>query len=172
MHTSLSKNTYPVNCERCDEMFESEKDLKKHMKRHSYKLATWKCVECDFVGGCEETMHVHVGKQHSEKFECSLCDYEALTIEDLETHLLTSEIYECGKCKIKGKTMVEVKNHIESEHAEDKTTFFGFPSIYHKKWTENFVEVSSTKYNISDINGNFLCIILRERALDKYNYCF
>ena len=81
-------------------------------------------------------MQVPVGKYHYEKIECSLCDYEALTFEDLETHLFTCEIYDCGKCKIIGKTLKEVKNHIESEHAEDKTTFFGFPSIYHTKMTE------------------------------------
>ena len=85
-------------------MIESHKDSNNHLKRHSYKLATCKCVECDFVGGCEETMQIHVGEHHSEKFECSLCDYEALTFEDLETHLFTCEIYECGKCIIKGKT--------------------------------------------------------------------
>ena len=53
---------------------------------------------------------------------------------------------------MKGKTLKEVKNHIESEHAEDKTTFFSFPSIYHTKMDrENSVEVSSTKYHIEDL---------------------
>jgi hypothetical protein len=101
MHTSLSKSTYPVNCDLCDDMTENLKDLKKRMKD---------------IG-----INLNPG------------NYEALTFEDLKTHLFTCEINECGKCKIKGETIKEVKNHIESEHAEDKTTFFGFPSTYHTK---------------------------------------
>ena len=62
------------------------------MKRHSSKLATWEHVECDFVWGCEKTMQVHVGKHHSEKFKYSLCEYEALTFKELETHLFKCEI--------------------------------------------------------------------------------
>ena len=97
-------------------------------------------------------VQVHVGKNHSEKFECSLCGNEAPTFDDLETHLFTCEIYECGKCKIKTKMLKEMKNHVESDHAEDKESFFGFPSIYHTKMDrENFVEALSTKYHIEDL---------------------
>ena len=152
MHTSLSKTIFPVNCDLCDEIIESQKDLKTHMKRHSYNFATWKCVECDFVGGCEDTMQVHVGKFHSEKIECSLCESEAKTFEDLDTHLFTCEIYECGKYKTKRKSLKEIKTHVESDHAEDKESVFGLPSIYHIKMDrENFVEVLSTRYHIEDI---------------------
>ena len=152
MHTSLCNSKYPVKCDLCDEMIESQKDLKKHMARHSYIRATWKCVSCEFVGGSEETMQVHVGKHHSEKFECNLCDYEAKSFEDLETHLFTCEIYECGKCSTKGTTLKEVKTHIESEHTAEKAKYFVFPPIYHTKMDrENFVEVTSTKYYLEDL---------------------
>ena len=49
---------------------------KKNINSHSYKLAKFKCDDCDFVGESELTMEVHIGKHHSETYECGLCDVE------------------------------------------------------------------------------------------------
>ena len=62
------------------------------MKIHSYKKAAYKCEECDFIGESEYTMDVHIGKCHSEKFECGICDCTTKTIEDLDMHLFVCEI--------------------------------------------------------------------------------
>ena len=40
-------------------------------------------------------MEVHLGKHHSEKNECGLCDFEAGNLENLETHLNTCEFFQC-----------------------------------------------------------------------------
>ena len=51
------------------------------MQHHSYKKATLKCSDCDFFGGNEKTMEVHIGKSHSDILECGICEHKA---EDLE----------------------------------------------------------------------------------------
>ena len=89
-----------MKCELCDDILESVNDLKKHMKSHPFKHASFKHVECDFVGGSKETMEVHLGKYHSENFECALCDHKDKSLENLETHLFTCEILLCDDCKM------------------------------------------------------------------------
>ena len=44
------------------------------MESHSYKLAKYKCAGCDFIGKCELTMYIHVGRFYSNEFECEVCD--------------------------------------------------------------------------------------------------
>ena len=63
-HTSSSIQ-YPVTCELCDTQLENGNDLKKHMKTHSYKKATYQCEDCNFVGENKPTMEVHLGRAHS-----------------------------------------------------------------------------------------------------------
>ena len=36
-------------------------------------------------------MEVHLGKFHSEQYDCGLCDYVATSLENIETHLFTCE---------------------------------------------------------------------------------
>jgi hypothetical protein len=40
-------------------------------------------------------MKVHLGKHHSEKYKCGLCDLETASLENRETHLNTSEVFQC-----------------------------------------------------------------------------
>ena len=51
--------------------------------------AKFKCEDCDFMGENDESMFVHFGKVHSEKFECGICECEMDTLENLEVHLVT-----------------------------------------------------------------------------------
>ena len=60
----------------CDTELRNAAEMKKHIKSHSYKRANYKCDDCDFVGESEFTMEVHIGKFHSEKYECGICDLE------------------------------------------------------------------------------------------------
>jgi hypothetical protein len=49
-------------------------------------------------------MKVHLGKHHSEKYKCGLCDLETASLENLETHLNTSEVFQCEWREKKGET--------------------------------------------------------------------
>ena len=85
MHTSVEKDNLNT-CEFCEKKFENENDLKYHLKEHSYKRENYRCTECDFVGRQPITMEIHLGKYHSDKFECGLCDSETKDFETLQTH--------------------------------------------------------------------------------------
>ena len=42
------------------------------MKGHNDQVAKFKCVDCEFVGTNEYTMEVHIGKYHTDVFECGI----------------------------------------------------------------------------------------------------
>ena len=87
-------------------------------------------------------MDVHIGKHHSENFECGLCELNTKTFEDLETHLFLCEIYKCKKgfsCDVKVKTISEIRNHIRSDHGQSS-----FEHI--KMRRNNYNEVSEKLY--------------------------
>ena len=59
-------------------------------------------------------MEVHLGKLHSEKYDCGLCDFEAMSLENLELHLVSFEVYQCNNCEKKFKSIRDVKDHNEN----------------------------------------------------------
>ena len=93
-HTQTELEKFPQQCDLCDCEIENIKDMKTHMKSHSYKQITYQCEECDYCGKNKMTIEVHLEKNHNEKFECGLCEYVANDLENLDTHLFTCEIYE------------------------------------------------------------------------------
>ena len=106
--------------------------MKKHIKSHSYKQAKFNCNDCDFVGESELTMEVHIGKQHLEKYECGLCEFEAQDFVDLYIHLNSFEVYQCGGCKKIFKTIKDVKNNSDEMEYTD-----GWHYVYHLKLDRN-----------------------------------
>ena len=73
---------------------------------------------CDFLGENRDTMEVHIGKKHTDTFECGLCKFAAGNVDNLELHLATCEIYECHECEIKEKSLSSIKNYVEKRHSE------------------------------------------------------
>ena len=130
-HTLINENS-SLKCELCDQEFEKQKDLRKHLKSHSYIEARFKCVDCDFVGESNETMEVHVGKEHTNTFECGICNFEAQSHEDIEVHLFTCEIYKCYKCDCKERSINEIKKHTEKHHGSS-----GHNKLHHMKMDRN-----------------------------------
>ena len=57
-------------------------------------------------------MEVYLRKLHSEKQD-GLCDFEAMSLENLELHLVSFEVYQCNNCEKKLKSIKDVKDHIE-----------------------------------------------------------
>ena len=70
IHTLITNGCYPKSCDLCEKQFGNAGDMKIHMRNHSFKEAKFKCEDCDFVGQSRETMEVHIGKSHTDKFEC------------------------------------------------------------------------------------------------------
>ena len=118
-HTNLSKFKYPANCELCDEELKDEKEVKLHMKSHTYSELNFKCENCNYWSYNALTMEVHVGKHHAEKLECGLCEYKVDNLESLKIHLSTCEVYECNRCFFRVCTLSEIKKHIKEKHEDD-----------------------------------------------------
>ena len=98
------------------------------MRSHSYKQIDYKCEECDFCGSNKFTMDVHVGKEHSENYECGLCEYVAKDLQALETHIFTCECSLCGKCDKKCTTLAALKSHMVDKQLKQVSV-----TIYHSK---------------------------------------
>ena len=147
-HSILDKDKFPAKCDLCEEEVLSKKEMRKHMVTHSYKKACFKCEECDFVCEKEETIEVHVKKFHSEIIECGLCEYEATSQEDLDTHLFTCEVFDCYYCYLRFKKLETVKQHIKKEHTEFKYQW----DLTHLKMDSNsFTEVCKKSYKLKDV---------------------
>ena len=93
-------------------------------------------------------MEVHLGKHHSEKYECGLCDFEAGNLENLETHLNTCEVFQCDwdkeKCKKRFKTLTDIKKHFLEDHNKE----YGY--LEHLKLDRNDCNEVSEKAYRSD----------------------
>jgi hypothetical protein len=104
------------------------------MIQHSYKTIKYQCEKCNYFGVNNETMEVHIGKGHSETFECGMCDLALQNLESLETHLKTCEMCECSKCCDKFKTLLDIKKHIREDHStEENGKPYKHLQVYHTK---------------------------------------
>ena len=142
-HTYKDIETFPIKCDFCDELLENRLKLKRHMKEHSYINAKYKCVDCDYFCKSELEMEVHIGKEHSDGFECGLCNSTENTLENLEIHFLTCEIFVCGDCDERIKTLDGIKKHINEEHSP----ITEYSIFFHSKLsTDNFSEVKTKSH--------------------------
>ena len=128
-HTILANGNYPKTCDLCEKQFTNVSEMKKHMKTHSFKKVKFKCEDCDFVGQSRETMEVHIGKAHTDQFECGLCEVSFGKLEDLETHLNTCEIYRCKRCYLKATKISNIKTHVERRHKGLQATLIDHQKI-------------------------------------------
>ena len=100
-------------------------------------------------------MEVHIGKYHTDVFECGICDYIADTEENLDIHLFTCEIYECTgsygsfpkrpDCNLSGKDLSEMKRHIVENHSTS-VGLNHFKMDRNKEW-----DVTLKSYSYSDV---------------------
>jgi hypothetical protein len=69
------------------------------------------------------TMEVHLGKHHSDKFECGLCNLEIGGLENLEIHQNRCEVFQCDwdkeKCKERPNTLIDIKKHFVEVHKKE-----------------------------------------------------
>ena len=138
--------TFPQQCDLCDEMLNSSKEMKIHQRTHSYKHAQFKCDLCEFIGGEEIEMEVHVARTHGENYECGLCDFVTQDLETLDTHLKTCETYICEICNEKISQLPEVKAHFEKKHNASKNQ--GYPDgVRHVKQSRENIEVYDNKFH-------------------------
>ena len=122
MHTQTKNVQYPLECEYCDAKLENETVMKEHLKLHLYKKSTFKCEDCEFCSENFLTMEVHVGKYHSEKEECGMCNFVAKDLEALSLHISTCQVYVCDDCYYRTVHIHEIKEHLKNVHTSQYDT--------------------------------------------------
>ena len=140
---------FPRICDVCEKEIKNNKEMKTHMKIHTYRFVNVKCNECDFLAESLIDMSVHIGKAHGENFECGLCEYIAEDLENLDMHLFTCEVYKCSRCEPKFKSLSEVKTHFETDHDDLSEKFRNVEHI--KRSRDNEHEFSITSHNYIDM---------------------
>ena len=100
-------------CQKCDESFCSENELKKHMNEKHKSL---KCRKCETPAESEKELKKHIKEKHPVEVNCKVCEEVFKKNSDLEVHLKTfhgeKENHECDQC---GKTFVlkwRLKKHM------------------------------------------------------------
>ena len=88
----------------------------KKYTKSDYKGATFRCEKCFFLCNSKESLDIHNGKEHTDNFECGLCENTFGTRENLDIHLNTCEIFRCTKCKKKETTLKNIENHVIDIH--------------------------------------------------------
>ena len=66
----------------CDKETRNASEMKKYLKSHWYREAHYNMKNVIFFAESEFTMEVHLRKLHSEKYECGLCNFEAMNLEN------------------------------------------------------------------------------------------
>ena len=116
--------------------------MKRHMKNHSYISAKYKCLDCDYFSSTDTDMEAHIGKEHSEGFECCLCGNIEESSEKLETHLLTCEVFDCCECDERRQTLSSIKEHMVEKHHD----YLGITELSSLKVsTENYTRYQGEK---------------------------
>ena len=143
--SEIVETNFPQQCSLCEKYLDSCKELKKHMRTHSYKYCQFKCELCEFIGGDDLEMEVHAARMHGIKFECGLCDYEAEDLEKLDIHLKTCEYYRCEICKEKIWQFTNIKTHFKKKH--DLSKRYDYPGVTHVKPSRENKDVYDQKYH-------------------------
>ena len=144
-HTALSVWPFPQTCDLCDYKVKCKKGLKSHRLGHSYIDAKFKCADCEYVGENDESMYVHIGRAHSENYECGICESVFKSLENLETHLVTCESYECNHCYFTSKNISIIKRHVLKEHGNTGEL------VHMKMSRDNSDQVKVKTYSYSEI---------------------
>ena len=76
--------------------------------------------------------------QHISEYTCELCGQDALSENDMRTHLLLEHIegsISCPFCNLSNVTLEEMNEHIESQHHEQLRSPQHSPNAMHNEWT-------------------------------------
>ena len=74
-------------------------------------------------------MDVHVGKYHTDNYECGLCERNFENIFSLDIHLQTCEQFKCRLCELIGTSLSDLKKQTKDRHHDENKGGW----IYHIK---------------------------------------
>ena len=99
----------------------------------------------------KKTIHVHFGKNHTDKKQCGLCDENFETSKLLDDHLSNCEVFMCDNsgCRETYVNLTNMKNHIQNKHRKNAPSHYSFSYwiINSKDRSEN--EIKKKHYTIN-----------------------
>jgi hypothetical protein len=140
------KDDFPRACELCEKELKEKKALKHHMKTHSYKYVGLKCNDCSYLAEEEIDMLVHVGKKHSDHFECCLCDLVEKDKETLGNHLYNCEVYQSQSCDKLYKHISDLKTYCLSEYIDKRLNYRNLRHIKQSRENPETFDFKSYKF--------------------------
>lgn len=128
-HIQHRHNTRSVSCTLCNKKFYAQKELKRHMVKHSDNF--FECNVCDAKYKRKSVLNQHLTKQHGignykfdveKKFGCNICELKFVTQNKLKRHVRThtgSRPYKCRLCDTSFICTSYIKGHLRTKHAID-----------------------------------------------------
>ena len=92
-HKENIEETFPKQCSLSDLVFKNKKEMRKHMRTHSYSYVQFKCEHGEFIGWDDIDIEVHsanleIHLSTCEYYKCKLCDEIIWQFTDIKGHVL------------------------------------------------------------------------------------
>uniref|UniRef100_A0A8D9A8Q2 Zinc finger protein 26 n=1 Tax=Cacopsylla melanoneura TaxID=428564 RepID=A0A8D9A8Q2_9HEMI len=112
----VNKLTY-FQCNRCNNMCLTKKDMIKHLKIHDKEI--YKCTKCDRAFTSKNSLSYHMKSHAGIKYECDICKRQFNDKSNMKKHRnihLNIKPYKCEKCPTAFSDPTGFKKHME-QHA-------------------------------------------------------
>ncbi|XP_047741560.1 zinc finger protein 425-like [Hyalella azteca] len=149
-HLSKRSSVEKFCCSKCDYVFTTKGNFKRHfLSKHSTEKP-FQCCMCDYAFTTRWKLKSHFLSKHSTEkpFQCSECDFVCTTKGNLKRHLLfehsTKKPFQCSECDY-----ACTKNTMEKA---DPPPALKVPAIYIKEEPEDETEECAEREIQSEIN--------------------
>lgn len=99
LHMKSHVDEGPFKCEQCDSVLKSRQSLRNHRRQHGELTHT--CAHCPKKYSQRVLLLWHQRRQHKELYahQCTLCPFNSVDAEGLQSHLSQLHRLKCGTCK-------------------------------------------------------------------------
>jgi len=113
-------------CDKCNKVFTTKSDLKRHIKHVHDKIKDIKCDKCEYTCSTNTRLKLHIKSVHEKikDFKCDKCHYMCSTNGDLKQHIkqVHDKIknFKCDVCSYTCSTKDNLRQHIKQVHEKIK----------------------------------------------------
>ena len=130
-------DTIQFTCKKCDNVFNTQNDLSKHMETHDTELV-FTCEDCNVSFKAKSDLEIHIQSSHVNSHTdwiCNDCDYQGETALQLMKHLkltshnpsqsiekkkLFNDYKKCYTCNLECDGYLNLMNHRKEVHPSRK----------------------------------------------------
>jgi len=165
------RNKGRFKCEKCDSKFNTNGNLKDHVKSVHNKIKDFECDLCNHKCSSNSNLKRHIKHVHDKikDFECDLCNHKCSSYGNLQLHIkmvhLKIKDFECDKCDSKFSINSNLKRHIKMVHLKIKD--FECTACNHKYSSYGILQlhIKMVHLKIKD----FECDLCNHKCSSNYN---